>query len=145
LCGVSASAAWAQAPYRQEIIPGFSTLNVGLHSSPELVDLDGDGDLDAIVGEYDCALFYFVNTGTSTSPAFVEVTGAPSPFSGIHLLDYNSTPELVDIDADGDLDAIVGEFNGRLVFFRSLASSLLFANGFEDGSTSAWSFVIPAQ
>jgi hypothetical protein len=78
LCALGNGASSAQAPYRQEVIAGFSSLDVGSRASPDLVDLDGDGDLDAVVGE------------------------------------------------DG----------GRGVFFRSLAADIL-ADGFESGDTAA--------
>jgi hypothetical protein len=142
LWGVSAGAAWAQAPYRQELIPGFSSFDVGGNSAPKLVDLDADGDLDAVVGAWDGTLRYFVNTGTSADPVFVEATGVANPFSGIDV-GGGSSPELADLDGDGDLDAIVGESGGRLVFYRSLAAPF-FADGFESGSTSEWSFAVPA-
>jgi hypothetical protein len=122
LCGVSASAAWAQAPYRQELIPGLSSFDVGSHSSPDLVDLDADGDLDAIVGEEYGTLRYFVNTGTSSSPTFVEATGDANPFPGIDV-GWHSSPELVDLDGDGDLDAIVGESGGTLRYFVNTGTS----------------------
>jgi hypothetical protein len=137
--GTSASPAFVQVP--NSASPFFG--NDGCErSSPDLADLDADGDLDAIVGEYYGTLRYFANTGTSTSPAFVNATGAANPFSGINVGSI-SAPELVDLDADGDLDAIVGESGGRLVFYRSLAAPF-FADGFESGGTSAWAFTVPA-
>jgi hypothetical protein len=123
LCGISATAAWAQAPYRQEHIPGLSSFDVGRFSSPELVDLDADGDLDAVVGERYGNLFYFVNTGNSASPAFVEATGTANPFSDIDVGAYSS-PELVDLDAGGDLDAIVGDVHGTLRYFVNTGTSV---------------------
>ena len=36
---------------------------MGFHSAPSFADLDGDGDLDAIVGESNGILHYFQNTG----------------------------------------------------------------------------------
>jgi hypothetical protein len=60
--------------------------------------------------------------------------------SGIDV-GWQSTPDLVNLHGDGDLDAILGESEGRLVFFRS--SAMVFANGFEDGTTSAWSVTVP--
>jgi hypothetical protein len=119
----------------------FAGIDVGLRSSPDLVDLDGDGDFDAVVGEFFGSLRYFENTGDTNSPAFAEATGTANPFAGIDI-GYNSSPDFVDLDGDGDLDAVVGEYAGRVVFFRSLAFDI-FADGFESGDRSAWSSTVP--
>ena len=56
----------------------------GLRSStPSFADLDGDGDLDAVVGEAVGTLHYFENTGSAIAPAFTERTGAANPFNGV--------------------------------------------------------------
>ncbi len=72
----------------------FSGIDVGSSSSPELVDMDGDSDLDAVVGAQSGNLLYFENTGDSRSPRFVEGTGAGNPFDGIDV-GFSSSPELV--------------------------------------------------
>jgi hypothetical protein len=80
--------------------------------SPAFGDVDGDGDLDALVGGYHAHLVLHENTGTATAPAFV---GAGNPF-GINVLDNTSEtqwyespqPDFADLDGDGDLDALVG-------------------------------------
>ena len=51
----------------------------------DFADLDGDGDLDAVVGERYGTLHYFKNTGTAIAPAFIERTGAANPFDGIDV------------------------------------------------------------
>jgi hypothetical protein len=44
------------------VINPFGLPNVGWNSSPEFVDIDGDGDLDAFIGEYYGDTYYFENT-----------------------------------------------------------------------------------
>ena len=61
------------------------------------------GDLDLVVGEeWEEQLIYFENTGTSTSPVFVQRTGSANPFDGISVGE-NGSPALGDLDGDGTL------------------------------------------
>ncbi len=105
------------------------------------MDLDGDGDLDMVTGSNYGNLGYFENTGNSNAPTFVQRFYDANPF---HLLaiEYSSSPELVDLDGDGDLDVVVGEYSGRILFFRSSFSEI-FADGFESGDTLVWSATVP--
>lgn len=72
---------------------------------PTLVDLDGDTDLDLVIGGYN-GLRYYKNNGTITSPDFIIADG---------IFDYvnpeigtDAQPAFVDIDDDGDLDLFMG-------------------------------------
>ena len=101
----------------------FNGVDIGQLSRPSFADIDGDGDLDAVVGNTDGILRYFQNTGSANAPAFVERTGAANPFDGVDVGNF-STPSLADLDGDGDLDALVGEFNGNLNYFENTGSAL---------------------
>ncbi|PZU98908.1 MAG: hypothetical protein DCE90_03640, partial [Pseudanabaena sp.] len=96
----------------------FNGIDIGLNSNPTFADLDGDGDLDAIIGERFGTLKYYRNTGTVTAPAYAEQTGTANPFNGIDI-GSNSAPILADLDGDGDLDAIIGELDGTLKYYRN--------------------------
>jgi hypothetical protein len=96
----------------------FNGVDVGIRSTPTFADLDGDGDLDAVVGEEDGILNYFENTGTATAPIFTERTGAANPFNGVDVGDV-SAPAFADLDGDGDLDLAVGNPNGVRNYFEN--------------------------
>ena len=79
----------------------------GYYPTPTFVDIDNDGDSDAVIGEVSGSLRYYRNDGSANSPAFTEVTGASSPFDGVSVAD-NSVPAFVDLDGDGDFDLFIG-------------------------------------
>jgi hypothetical protein len=90
-------------------------------SAPILGDVDGDGDLDLVAGQYE-AFAYFENTGSRASPAFVERTGAANLFDGVDPGSYAS-PALADFDGDGDLDLVSGGVGGQVRYFENVGSA----------------------
>lgn len=83
-------------------------------TAPELHDLDGDGDLDLLVGERAGNVNFYRNNGTPQSFSFVLETKT----FGLVQVGFESATELVDIDGDGDEDLFVGEQNGGLSYYR---------------------------
>ncbi|HEX7049352.1 MAG TPA: VCBS repeat-containing protein [Longimicrobiales bacterium] len=93
----------------------FITLTRGSHTTPATGDLDGDGDLDLIVGEAGGTLNYYRNDGSAHEPRFTLVSD--------EYLDIDagrrSFPALADLDGDGDLDLVVGSEAGDIVLYRN--------------------------
>ncbi len=100
----------------------FNNLKVGYFSAPSMVDIDGDGDLDAFIGEYYGSIKYYKNIGTTRSPNFVEQTEANNPFSKKDV-PGNSTPTFADLDGDGDLDAVIGDWRGNINYYKNIGSA----------------------
>jgi hypothetical protein len=93
----------------------FVRLTRGSNATPTLGDLDGDGDLDLLVGESSGTLNFYRNAGTATSPRFELVS---DEYAGIRA-ERRSAPALADWDADGDLDLLLGtEREGVLVYMN---------------------------
>jgi hypothetical protein len=87
----------------------------GSHTTPAVGDLDGDGDLDLIIGESSGALNYYRNDGTRAAPRFTLVS---DEFEGINV-GRRSAPVLHDVDGDGDLDLLIGREQGGVVLYRN--------------------------
>ncbi len=102
----------------------FDGLDVGVFTAPTFADIDGDGDLDAFIGEDEGNINYFENDGSGN---FTEVTGSGNPFDGVIVggsatpsgAEGLSTPSFADIDGDGDLDAFIGQENGTIDYFEN--------------------------
>ncbi|MGY0715198.1 Ig-like domain-containing protein, partial [Azospirillum argentinense] len=98
----------------------FGLSSVGSATTPSFVDIDGDGDLDALIGNYDGNMVFFRNIGTATAPSFtLEST---NPF-GLDDVGSYAQPTFVDVDGDGDLDALIGNFAGDMLFYRNVGSA----------------------
>lgn len=96
----------------------FNGVDLGNYASPEFGDFDNDGDFDMVVGSdlgndafgnpYYGPIQYFENTGDANNPSFTELTGTDSPFIGVSVGYYDTSPSVFDIDNDGDLDLVIG-------------------------------------
>ena len=95
----------ADPNFNAPITNPFGLTDVGSYAAPTFADIDGDGDLDAFVGNDDGNTVFYRNTGTTAAPTFTFE--AAQPF-GLTNLVASAKPTFADIDADGDLDAFVG-------------------------------------
>jgi hypothetical protein len=98
--------------------------NAGIYASPAFADLDGDGDLDLLAGQGSGAILYFENTGSAASATFTAQTGLNNPFDGLVAAGYYSAPAVGDLDMDGDLDVVVGEYEGTFVYLENQGTSI---------------------
>lgn len=93
--------------------------DLGSESFPALYDLDGDGDLDLLVGNKisseatrSAVMVRFENTGTADSPRF-ELRDS------LDLIEsYHYAPAIGDLDNDGFPDMLLGTWNDGVAYYR---------------------------
>lgn len=122
----------------------FGLDSVYMYAFPAFADMDNDGDLDLLVGEYYGNLNYFENTGNAHNPQFGNAQVNPMGLSATYII---AEPTAADIDGDGDIDVLVGEVYGNMRFFENTGTpnapqfSGPTANPF--GLTQASQFALP--
>jgi len=83
--------------------------------APAFIDADEDGDLDLVVGTSRSGLLYYSNENL----VFTLESGDNSPFETISENLNFTYPTFGDVDADGDIDLIVGERYGTIKYFTN--------------------------
>jgi hypothetical protein len=88
-----------------------------------LYDLDGDKDLDVLVGKFNGSLEYYKNSGSNTAPVYTlekaNLGGLPAdPFARYLTL------AVADIDKNGKPDLITGDRKGKLKVYADFINHL---------------------
>lgn len=93
-----------------------------LSISPALADLEGDGDLDLLIGNFDGTLSVYLNIGNPDSPDF-KLSGKLENSSGGTIdVGVYARPFFLDYDHDNDPDLAIGAFNGRFAFYKNVGN-----------------------
>ncbi len=110
-------------PVMTEVTTSLADIKVDQLALPQLADLNGDGLVDLLVGEFDfnglANLRLYANTGDSANPVFSEITRSLLPIDTRR----QTVPSLTDWDNDGRIDLILGTDQPGLMLYRNVADS----------------------
>ena len=97
---------------------GLSTNTVALLSGivPAPGDIDGDGDVDLVLGDYFGTIHWLENTAGAGNPCNFSVFGKNTFSITTASAAY---PQVIDVDRDGVLDLIIGLRNGKIAYYRN--------------------------
>ncbi len=98
----------------------FQSIQANYQSRPCFGDLDNDGDLEMLVGRTSWTsngVKFFLNQGTPEEPDYIEV-----PANYIEINHDWASPELIDIDDDGDLDLFIGHLENQVIFYQNIGT-----------------------
>ncbi|WP_197464061.1 FG-GAP-like repeat-containing protein [Rufibacter sp. DG15C] len=96
----------------------FSNIDINRthgNAQPKVLDLDGDGLLDLVIGGYNGFTYYFEQTAANA----LTFDGGATLIGDIGDL---VTPAFTDINGDGLLDLALGEWNSNMTFYSQQAS-----------------------
>jgi len=106
-------------------------IDAGTHSRPAIADINGDGLPDIVMGGFSFAegtvtrlpaLWLFLNEGSLQQPYYhLASTDYLSMSQLASVPSYEFAPAFGDIDANGTIDLVVGEQNGKLFFYKNNA------------------------
>jgi len=103
--------------------PGAKTnIDVEYRATPSVVDWNNDEKKDLVVGALDGKIHIFINEGTDTEPDFLIKTFAKENGSDLLVPGQRSSPDVFDADFDGKKDLLVGDTNGRLLFYSNVGT-----------------------
>jgi hypothetical protein len=89
---------------------------------PAFGDLDGDGDADLLLGDYDGNIHFFKNSAGVGNPAVFALEQENYKNIDVGAM---AMPFIIDLNGDGKQDIVIGEQMGNLNYFENIGSSIV--------------------
>ena len=115
-----------------------TVIDVGQFAAPCLHDLDGDGDLDLLVGEKNGGVQLFENTGSSTEAAFTLFSANAGGVDVDNLLGINGFPVPSVLATDTGSVLVVGNELGHLQVYALPDNPLAIVDAVWPELTDQW-------
>ena len=96
-------------------------INVGYNSYPSVIDWNGDGKKDLLLGCENGQVLLWANVGSDTWPMFQAAETVAA--GGDPLYQYRVNPFVFDLDRDGVNDLACGDGNGYVLFYRNTGTN----------------------
>lgn len=107
--------------YYQYKLTDSTVLDVGNNSQPAVVDWNGDGMKDLLLGEENGSVRFYQNLTSDSWPMFLGYTNVEAGGAPISI--YRPNPYVFDLDMDGRQDLICGANDGYVRFFRNIGTN----------------------
>ena len=100
-----------------------SKIDVGDIAAPAVVDWNGDGRKDLLVGAENGRVRCYLNEGTDAEPDFRQAGWVRKEDGSILVVSHEgASPVALDVDGDGRKDVISGNTPGELLLYRNVGS-----------------------
>ena len=97
----------------------FTTITFPNYSRPSFADLDNDGDFDLILGKSFGEVNCYENIGSPQNAQWQRKDALVAKLK----VKQSSAPGFADLDNDGRIDCIIGEYDGNFSFYKNLFAS----------------------
>ncbi|MDR2978882.1 MAG: FG-GAP-like repeat-containing protein [Bacteroidales bacterium] len=104
----------------------YENINVRYNSAPQLFDLDGDGNVDLLIGNRRGHISYFRNVGDNQYPSFVKITDT---LGNVDVRDYNMSyfgynTSLFFKNGNGETVLFCGNEKGTVFYYKNIDNNL---------------------